>query len=387
VSNGFGIANAPQINFYTRFPFNNNTGTWEYTDGLTKVWGKHTAKFGVYWQNGRYVQHPIGNQFNGTFKFDVNASDANDTGYAYANALLGDYQSYNEGDRTAYTPKWKILEWYAQDNWKVTPKLTLDYGMRFSYDFPYTLDLGEGVSFVPSRYNASQVPALYQPVLYSSLTASQQSLCAAGSKSKPSRCAENPGNPADVQPAAAIGQFVGPFNFTGSVVNNDPTYPRDLRNSNGVLFAPRLGIAFDPFGDGKTAIRAGAGVFYNLREDAGVVGDFATQAPIINSTTVQQGNAVTFAPNCNSLPGDCVNAASLQGPQNTLMMPTNHKIASIFSTNFGIQRDLGFATILDISYVGTLAAIWKRLPISMKSPISLNSSRRTSIQRRNRSSS
>ena len=37
----FGISNDPQINFYTRFPFNNNTGTWEYTDGLTKVWNKH----------------------------------------------------------------------------------------------------------------------------------------------------------------------------------------------------------------------------------------------------------------------------------------------------------------------------------------------------------
>lgn len=361
-ANGFGISNAPGINFYTRFPFNNNTGTWQYTDGLTKVWGKHTSKFGVFWQNGRYVQHPIGNQFNGTFKFDVNTSDSNDAGYAYANALLGNYQSYNEGNRTVYAPKWKILEWYAQDNWKLTPKLTLDYGMRFSYDFPYSLDLGAGASFVPSRYNAGQVPALYQPVNFSSLTAAQQALCSAGSKSKPSRCAQNPAKPSDVQPAGAIGQFVGPFNFTGSVINTDPTYPRDLRNSNGVLFAPRLGFSFDPFGDGKTAIRAGAGIFYNLREDAGVVGDFATIAPVISSTTVQQGNAVSFTANCNTLPSGCVNATSLLGPQNTMIMPTNHKIASVISGNFGIQRDLGFATILDISYVGTFGRHLEETP-------------------------
>lgn len=353
VSNGFGISNAPQINFYTRFPFNNNTGTWEYTDGLTKVWGKHTAKFGAFWQNGRYVQHPIGNQFNGTFKFDVNTSDTNDAGYAYANALLGNYQSYNEGSRTVYAPKWKILEWYAQDNWKITPRLTLDYGLRFSYDFPYSLDLGDGVSFVPTRYNAAQVPALYQPVTFASLSASQQALCSAGSKSKPSRCAENPANPSDVKPAAAIGQFVGPFNFTGSVLNTDPTYPRDLRNSNGVLFSPRLGFSFDPWGDGKTAIRAGTGIFYNLREDAGVVGDFATTAPVISSTTVQQGNAASFTSNCSTLPTGCVSVTSLLGPQDSKIMPENHKIASIFSANFGIQRDMGFATILDISYVGT----------------------------------
>jgi hypothetical protein len=353
LSSGFGISNAPEINFYTRFPFNNNTGTWQYTDGLTKVWGKHTAKFGAFWQNGRYVQHPIGNQFNGSFSFNVNTSNTNDAAYAYANALLGNYQSYTEGDRTAYTPKWKILEWYAQDNWKITSKLTLDYGMRFSYDFPYSLDLGKGVSFVPGRYNPAQVPALFQPVSFASLSASQQKLCSAGSKSKPSRCAQDPTNPANVQPAAAIGQFVGPFNYTGSVVNTDPNYPRDLRNSNGVLFGPRLGIAFDPWGDGKTAIRFGAGMFYNLREDAGVVGDFATQPPIITSTTVQQGNVAGFSSNCSSLPSGCVSAVGLLGPQNTLLMPTNHKIASILSTNFGIQRDLGFATVLDISYVGT----------------------------------
>jgi carboxypeptidase family protein len=352
-SGGFGISNDPAINFYTRFPFNNNTGTWEYTDGLTKVWDKHTTKFGVYWQNGRYVQHPIGNQFNGTYSFNVTPANVTDAGYAYANALLGNYNSYTEGNRTVYAPKWKIFEWYAQDNWKITPKLTLDYGLRFSYDFPYTLDPGAGVSFVPGRYDPSQVPVLYQPVTFASLTAARQALCSAGSKSKPSSCAQNPNNPNDVQPSGAIGQFVGPFNFTGSVVNTDPTYPHALRNSNGVLYAPRLGIAFDPWGDGKTAIRAGAGVFYNLREDAGVVGDFSTQPPVIGNTSVSLGNIAGFTPNCNTLAGGCANVSNLTAPQNTTIMPTNHKIASTFSTNFGVQRDLGFSTVLDISYVGT----------------------------------
>ena len=352
-SAGFGISNDPQVNFYTRFPFNNNTGTWEYTDGLTKIWNNHTTKFGAYWQNGRYVQHPIGNQFNGTFSFNVSPANATDAGYAYANALLGNYNSYTEGNRTVYAPKWRILEWYAQDNWKITRRLTLDYGIRFSYDFPYTLDAGAGVTFVPNRYDATQVPALFQPVKFSSLSTSQQALCSAGSKNKPSSCAQNPNNPSDVEPPGAIGQFVGPFNFTGSVLNTDPTYPHSLRNSNGVLYAPRVGIAFDPWGDGKMAIRAGAGIFYNLREDAGVVGDFATQAPVIGNTSVSLGNIASFTPDCNTLPAGCANVSNNLAPQNTMIMPISHKIASTISANFGIQREIGFATVLDVSYVGT----------------------------------
>lgn len=366
-SGGFAIGNAPQINFDNRFPFNNNTGTWEYTDGLTKVWNRHTTKFGVYWQNGRYVQHPIGNVFDGQFTFDVNTKNATDSGYAYANALLGNYgvngstPGYQEGNRTVYAPKWRILEWYAQDNFKLTTKVTLDYGMRLSYDFPYTLDRGAGVTFVPSRYNPTQVPALYKPVAFSSLSSGGKAACN-NNQDGTGRCGQNPNNPADVKPSAAIGQFVSSFGFTGSVVNTDPTYPSALRNSNGVLFAPRLGISFDPWGDGKTAIRAGAGIFYNLREDAGVVGDFATTAPVTASTSVELGNVSTFTANCNTLPAGCLGAGTFTGPQSSKIMPINHKIASTMSVNLGVQRDLGFATVLDVAYVGTFGRHLEQTP-------------------------
>jgi hypothetical protein len=146
------------------------------------------------------------------------------------------------------------------------------------------------------------------------------------------------------------------------VVNTDPSYPSALRNSNGVLFAPRLGLAFNPWGDGKTAIRAGAGIFYNLREDGGVTGDFATTAPITNSTSVELGNVSTFSSNCNTLPAGCLGAGTFSGPQSSKIMPINHKIASTISANFGIQRDLGFSTVMDISYVGTFGRHLEETP-------------------------
>ena len=353
VANGFGIANGPQISFDNRFPFNNNTGNWEFSDGLTKVWNRHTFKVGIYGQKGHYVQHPIGNIFDGQFAFDINTKNSLDSGYAYANALLGNYNSYQEGTRTVYAPKWKLLEWYLQDNWKVTSRLTLDYGARFSYDIPTTLDPGAGVTFVPGRYDPTQVPALYQPVAFTSLNAAGKALCN-NNQGGSGKCGQNPNNPADIKPNAAIGTFVSPWSFIGSVINNNPTYPHALRNSSGVLVAPRLGLSWDPFGDGKTAIRAGAGVFYNLREDGGVTGDFATTAPIIGSSTVNFGNASTFTGNCNALPAGCAGSGGTPlGPQDTKIMPINHKIASTFSVSLGIQHDLGFSTILDIAYVGT----------------------------------
>ncbi len=362
-ASGFGLGtNVPQINFDNRFPFNNNTGNWEFSDGLTKVWNRHTFKVGIYGQKGHYVQHPIGGNFDGQFTFDINTKNPLDSGYAYANALLGNYGAntagttpgYQEGTRTVYAPKWKLLEWYLQDNWKITSRLTLDYGARFSYDFPTTLDPGAGVTFVPGRYDPTQVPALYQPISFSSLTAAQKALCN-NNQGGSNKCAQNPNNPADIKPSGAIGTFVGPWSFTGSVINNNSTYPRSLRNSNGVLVAPRFGLSWDPFGDGKTAIRAGAGLFYNLREDGGVVGDFATTAPITGSSTVGFGNVSTFTPGCNTLLVGCVGSGSgvPLGPQDSKIMPINHKIASTFSASFGIQHDLGFSTILDIAYVGT----------------------------------
>jgi len=353
-STTFGIANAPAIDFDNRFPMKNMTGTWEGTEAITKVWRSHTAKAGVYFQSSRYLQRHIGSVFDGNFDFRTNSSNPSDTQYAYANFLTGNFNSYQEGSNPVdYAPHWKILEWFLQDNWKIRHNLTLDYGVRFTYDLPTELAPGFGASFVQDRYNASQVPALYRPVLYKNLSAAQQALCRGGASATPTSCAQNPKNPTDVKPNVAVGAFVSPFNYTGSVINTDPTYPSSLRFSNGVLYAPRLGVVWDPFGDGKTAIRAGSGLFYNSREGGGTVGDYSLIAPLVSNPNVNYGNTATFTSSCNSSPTGCAGAGALNTPQQTRILQPNRKIESTLSTSLGIQRNVGFSTVVDVAYVGT----------------------------------
>jgi hypothetical protein len=357
-SNGtFQLAQAPQITFDNRYPMNDRTDTWEGTDGLTKTWKQHTFKAGAYYQRGRYLQSHTGSTFNGNFNFGVNTSSPFDTQYAYSNMLIGSYSSYSEGSNSAnYDPHWQVLEWYVQDHLKLRPNLSIDYGVRFTYDLPTVLDLNQGAGFVPERYNPAQVPALYFPVLYANLNTAGKALCKGNSTTTPTICAQNPNNAADIKSSTFNGTFVSAFAYTGTVINNDPSYPRSLRKSNGLLPAPRFGIVWDPGHNGNTAIRFGTGLYYNTREGGGTVGDFFNTPPVINNASVGFGQITgqNFAPGCGAThtcydPSTQVNV----GPQDTRILQVNRKIESTLSTNIGVQQKIGFDTVVDVAYVGT----------------------------------
>lgn len=353
----FQLAQAPSIDFDNRFPMDNSTGTWEVTDGITKVWNNHTAKAGIYFQAGRYIQRHIGSVFNGNFNFGGSSSSPYDTNYAYSNMLVGNYTSYTEGTNIVnYAPHWNILEFYLQDTWKVKSNVTINYGVRFTYDLPTKLQEGMGAGFVTDRYDASQVPALYMPVAYKGLSAANQALCKGSSRTNPSRCAQDPVTGA-IMPDAYIGTFVSPFGYTGTVINTDPTYPRSLRWGNGLLPAPRLGISWDPFKNGKTAVRFGTGMYYNTREGGGTVGDYSLIAPLSGNPSVGFGQLTssTFQPGCGDTASGCYGTSSQVNPSpvDTRILQAHRKIESTLGVNFGIQQNIGWGTVLDVAYVGT----------------------------------
>ena len=130
---GGSIPNAAGITWAGRFPV---TGVDEYftvNDSLSYTRGSHTLKAGFYLEFVRNKEGNQADQFAGGFDFARDTSNPLDSGYPYANAMLGVFRSYTEqtsrlgGDGTANT-----FEWFVQDSWKAAPKLRVDLGVRFS---------------------------------------------------------------------------------------------------------------------------------------------------------------------------------------------------------------------------------------------------------------
>jgi hypothetical protein len=328
----FNISNAADFTYEPRYPLNDYYDGWSISDGLTYVVGNHQLKFGVYFDTGvSYQPHHTGqwgNAGSGDFSFNSpNTNNPNNTGNPWAEALIGDYDSYTAATgRVDLNMVEKNFEWYAQDSWKVTKKLTLNYGLRFTADIPVenANQFGSQIDF--SLYQASQAPPLFRPVLVNGQSMTENPLTGA------------------IEPAAYLDSFVpnvgNPAPGSVSIAN------KPICNSNGVLVAPRFGFAYDPFGDGKTAIRGGFGKFYAQRTTWGSVYGDVTNAPTIFYPTQYYGNVEQIANNAN---------AGLLNPSTEQYFERSSTSPYSLQWTFGIQRQLGFKTVLNTSYVANVA--------------------------------
>ena len=227
------------------FPWNNANPVYTYRDNMTKILGTHTFQFGVYFAAAQKNEENSPD-VQGILTFDSSNTVIPSTGNSLADLLVGNIASYHQWNLEAkYYNRYKIVEPYFQDDWRVNKRLTLNLGLRLSLFGTYRERYRQAFSFNPSAF----VPA-NEPTFNSDGSLAQN--------------AGNTGNPLNgiVQCGAAGGTFpLVPGSAFPTVKVGSSSNAGCLK---GHLFnpAPRFGFAFDPKGDGKMAIRGGYGVFF-----------------------------------------------------------------------------------------------------------------------------
>jgi hypothetical protein len=226
-------------------------------DNVTKVWKTHTAKFGFYWER-TWNSQPGGNAVNGTTQFD--SWQTNGSGNAYGNMLIGQSDGYTEQNFNVI-PAFRYIsaQFYATDSWKVSRKLTMDYGVRFSHLGPWTDTTGYGF--------AAWYPALY----------------AAGS---------GPTVNGTVLPGIEWNKVHSSTSLAGAA-------------SRVFFYSPRVGFAWDIFGSGKSILRGGYGIF-NFHDEQNVQNS-ATSIPQGSFTSPSIGAASSA-----TCPASAVGSSSCQ---------------------------------------------------------------------------
>jgi hypothetical protein len=315
--------NYPNISF-GNIPYNNWNDIYSFLDNVSKVWRSHSFKAGVYVERTGKFQVGGGN-WRGTLNFGRDTNNVQDTADGFSNALAGVLTGYSEATARVDGDWWFWnVEWYVQDNWKVTKRLTLDYGLRF-YHLPAMEDLNRTLTtFVPGKYSYAQMPALYYPALNASNV----------------RVAKDP-RTGTLAPTPYIGLFVpGSGNyFNGTAVGGKDGFPAGLYEPPWLSIGPRFGFAYDLFGNGKWALRAGIGVFRDRIEGNPTFGTNG-QPPVAYTPSLSWGSLDTYA-----------QAAGLLGPSNMNMLLGKQKPQTTVNYSFGIQHEI-WKTNVDVSYVG-----------------------------------
>jgi hypothetical protein len=302
--------------------------TYQLSDNLTKVIGNHTTKFGIDLRNQRFLQTLYFDP-NGDFSYfggglnDPIALDLNGNQNLYPNYLFGLPDSYLQGSAQTEDVRGNSIYLFGQDSWKIKPNLTLNYGLRWEYNQPI-YDAG-------LRYQTFR-----------------------------------PGQ------ADTVFQYTGdPAMFPlGLVIPGDKGVPKGLTANYYHAFAPRIGVAWDPFKDGKTTIRAGWGLFYNPIEQL-VLEQFQAEPPFGGSSLISEGlfatpfvsqsgqaGSLTISPNpfngiLNPARGSNVDWAAFRPI--LLFGELEPKLRSQYTAqyNFGITRELSRDTVLSVGYVGS----------------------------------
>lgn len=268
-------------------------------DNLVKVWRTHTTKFGFYWER-TWNEQPGNGSVNGSMSFA--SWGTNSTGNAYADMLVGQTAQYSELNFDV-VPAFRYItaEFYGTDSWKVTRRLTLDYGMRFSHLGPWVDTTGFGF--------AAWYPGLY---------------------------AQDKGGPV---PGGAGKIFPG---IEWNKVNSQT--PLSGSGSRLFFYNPRVGFAWDLFGTGQTVLRGGYGMYHFHDEQNVQNGAYGVVQGSFSSPTL---NGPTMA----SLGPGLANVSIPSGL--TALDPTDDQEPRTQSYSFTVAERTPWKSLLEVAYVGS----------------------------------
>jgi len=313
--NAYGGGFGEDAGYIPNGPYNSNP-TYSYRDNVSKIIGKHNLQFGAYFvaaQKNELGGELAAGSVPGYLTFDSSNTGIS-SGNPFADLLLGNISSFGQQNtRLKYYNRYKILEPYFQDDWRVTSHLTLNLGLRISLFGTYREKQQQAFNFDPAAY----VPGA-----------------------------------TTVDPATGI---VSGNLFNGIVQCGVGSIPAGCMKGHLFNPAPRIGFAWDPKGNGKTAIRGGYGIFFEHGN-----GNESSTESLENSPPLafasQQNNVFNY-----STIGGGSGAAAPPFPISVTAIPTKAVWPYVQQWHFDLQQEVLPNTIATVSYVGSKGTHLARL--------------------------
>jgi Carboxypeptidase regulatory-like domain len=344
-------------------PRRNENYRFTFQDDLSWTKGRHNFKFGFFTERNSKTE-PGSNNYAGVYNFGHNADNPLSTGNGFANALLGVFTTYTELENRIDRERrhWQS-DAYAQDSWRITPRFTLDYGVRVTHHGAIYEVRDMNSAFDPNLWDPRKAPTLYRP--YCRVPAQGNQPCATAN-----RAAIDPRTGQIVSQAYAGTTVPGSGSitngvFAGGLPGEKPGWYYDMPFLD---WGPRVGIAWDVTGDGKTAIRAAGGIFYNFLNQGQYLYDGSSpliarenvvrNATLDDVTAFAQAGTTSFSetPQQGNLPAHYpLIVHGNQAPQGKL------KPETYYQANVAFQRDIGFSTTAEIAWVGNFGRNFWRI--------------------------